>query len=61
MHRFGECGNGHQEIEIPNAEQLHRLLTSLLIRKPTLLKGTEIRFLRKEIGLSGRVSRSGSG
>ena len=50
-----ECGNGHEEIEIPNAEQLHQLLTSLLIRKPALLRGTEIRFLRKELGLSGRA------
>ena len=50
-----ECGNGHQEIEIPNAEQLHRLLTNLLIRKPAVLRGTEIRFLRKELGLSGRA------
>ena len=50
-----ECGSGHQEIELPNAEQLHRLLTNLLIRKPALLRGTEVRFLRKELGLSGRV------
>ena len=50
-----ECGDGHQEIEIPNAEQLHQLLTSLLIRKPTPLRGTEIRFLRKELRLSGRA------
>lgn len=50
-----ECGHGHQEIEIPNAEQLHQLLTSLFIRKPTPLRGTEIRFLRKELGLSGRA------
>ena len=49
-----ECGEGHREIQIPNAEQLHGLLTNLLIRKPTALKGTEIRFLRKELGLSGR-------
>ena len=50
-----ECGNGHQEIELPNAEQLHRLLASLLIRKSTPLRGREIRFLRKELGLSGRA------
>ena len=49
-----ECGEGHREIQIPNAEQLHGLLTNLLIRKPTALKGTEIRFLRKELRLSGR-------
>ena len=50
-----ECGEGHQEVEIPSAEQLHRLLTNLLIRQPTALKGTEIRFLRKELGLTGRA------
>lgn len=50
-----ECGGGHQEVEIPNAEQLHQLLTGLFIRKPTPLRGTEIRFLRKELGLSGRA------
>ena len=50
-----ECGSGHQEVEIPNAEQLHRLLTNLLIRKPTALRGTEIRFLRKELGLSAKA------
>lgn len=50
-----ECGNGHQEVEIPNAEQLHQLLTNLLIRKPMALRGNEIRFLRKEIGLSGKA------
>ena len=50
-----ECAEGHQEIQIPNAEQLHGLLTNLVIRKPTALKGTEIRFLRKELGLSGRA------
>ena len=50
-----ECGRGHQEIELPNAEQLHRLLASLVIRKPALLRGPEIRFLRKELGLSGRA------
>ena len=50
-----ECESGHQEVEIPNAEQLHRLLTNLLIRKPTALRGTEVRFLRKELGLSGKA------
>lgn len=49
------CDEGHREVQIPSAEQLHRLLTNLLIRKPTALKGTEIRFLRKELGLTGRA------
>ena len=50
-----KCGNGHQEFQIQNAEQLHRQLTNLLIRQQTALRGTEIRFLRKELGLSGKA------
>ena len=50
-----KCGNGHQEVEIPNAEQLHRLLVNLLIRKRSVLTGSEIRFLRKELVMSGKV------
>ena len=50
-----ECGNGHQEVEIRKAEQLHGLLVNALISKPTALLGPEIRFLRKELGMSGRM------
>ena len=50
-----ECGNGHQEVKIPKAEQLHGLLVNALIRKPAALAGPEIRFLRKELGMSGRA------
>ena len=50
-----KCSNGHQEVEIPNAEQLHRLLVNLLIRKQSVLTGSEIRFLRKELVMSGKV------
>ena len=53
-----ECGNGHQEVEIPKAEQLHGLLVNALIRKPASLVGPEIRFLRKELGVSGRAFAS---
>lgn len=49
------CRNGHQEVEIPEAEQLHGLLVNELIRKPAALSGPEIRFLRKELGMSGRA------
>ena len=49
------CRNGHQEVEIPEAEQLHGLLVNELIRKPAALTGPEIRFLRKELGMSGRA------
>ena len=50
-----KCSNGHQEVEIPNAEQLHRLLVNLLIRKRSVLTGSEIRFLRKELMMSGKL------
>jgi transcriptional regulator with XRE-family HTH domain len=50
-----ECGNGHQEVEIPKAEQLHGLLVNALISKSAALAGPEIRFLRKELGMSGRA------
>ncbi len=50
-----ECGNGHQEVEIPKAKQLHGLLVNALISKPAALTGPEIRFLRKELGMSGRA------
>ena len=49
-----ECRNGHHEVEIPKAEQLHGLLVNALIGKPTALVGPEIRFLRRELGMSGR-------
>ena len=49
------CRNGHQEVQIPKAEQLHGLLVRELIRKPAALTGSEIRFLRKELGMSGRT------
>ena len=50
-----ECGNGHQEVEIPKAEQLHGLLVNALVSKSAALTGPEIRFLRKELGMSGRA------
>ena len=49
------CSNGHQELQIPAVEQLHALLTSLVIRKPAKLTGPEIRFLRKELGMSAKT------
>ena len=50
-----KCRNGHQEVEIPKADQLHGLLVNVLIRKPAALAGPEIRFLRKELGMTGRA------
>ena len=48
------CENGHEEFQIPAVEQLHRLLINMIIRKPAAVAGTEIRFLRKELGLSAK-------
>ena len=51
IHRCAECGE--HEIEIPRIAQLNRVLTNALVRKPSRLTGTEIRFLRKSLGWSG--------
>lgn len=48
------CRNGHEEFQIPAVEQLHALLTTMVLRKPAPLTGKEIRFLRKELGFSAK-------
>ena len=45
-----ECKCGNVVAEIPAIELLHRMLADRLFRKPALLTGNEIRFLRKEMG-----------
>jgi putative zinc finger/helix-turn-helix YgiT family protein len=68
-HRYKECGLPHvtligikigrcsqcsnYEITIPHIEELHRLIAKALIEKPNRLSGSEVRFLRKSLGLSG--------
>ena len=37
--------------EIPAIERIHQKIAEYLFRKPALLSGEEIRFLRKEMGL----------
>lgn len=49
------CENGHQEVEIPAMTQLHELLAQMIIRKPALLCGAEIKFLRRRIELNGKA------
>jgi putative zinc finger/helix-turn-helix YgiT family protein len=44
---------GEREVVVPNIEGLHRLLATILVRKPRRLAGREIRFLRKYLGWSG--------
>ena len=51
VHRCATCGDF--EVEIPLVLQLNRALADALIRKPTRLTATEIRFLRKALGWSG--------
>jgi DNA-binding transcriptional regulator YiaG len=48
------CDNRHEEYQIPAVEQLHELLTNMILRKPAPLTGKEVRFLRKELGLSAK-------
>ncbi len=46
---------GPQELQVPAVEQLHALLVNMVIRKPAKLTGSEIRLLRKELGMSARA------
>lgn len=47
-----QCPNDHRELQVPAADQLHALLTDMVLRKPAKLTGQEIRFLRKELGMT---------
>ena len=49
------CPNSHEELQIPAADQLHAALASMVMQKPSLLVGAEIRFLRKELSMNARV------
>lgn len=46
-----KCTCGEIMVEVPNTEELHTLIAGELLRKPDLLKGKEIRFLRKQMKL----------
>ena len=46
-----ECPCGNEIAEIPAIERLHQKIAEILFRKPALLTGEEIRFLRKEMEL----------
>jgi len=43
-----------ESVVIPRIAVLHRLITQSLLKKPFLLSGSEIRFLRKEAGIAGK-------
>jgi transcriptional regulator with XRE-family HTH domain len=49
-----ECSCGVRVPEIPSISELHCLIALDLLRKPSLLVGEEVRFLRKMAGLSQR-------
>jgi putative zinc finger/helix-turn-helix YgiT family protein len=51
-----ECGTcGVSYVDIPEPVQLHIVLAIAISNKPIRLTGPEIRFLRKEVGMSGKA------
>lgn len=50
VRRCGLCGD--MSVVIPRMEELHRLIANIVVRKPAPLAASEIKFLRKYIGLS---------
>lgn len=46
---------GYFEVAIPKPDALHRTIAAAVIRKPALLAGPEIAFLRSELGMTGRA------
>jgi putative zinc finger/helix-turn-helix YgiT family protein len=48
------CENNHEEVEIPAVSQLHELLAHLIIRKPAILSGGEIKFLRRRVDIQAK-------
>jgi putative zinc finger/helix-turn-helix YgiT family protein len=41
-------------VDIPQVTELHMIMSLALASKPTKLTGSEIRFMRKEVGMTGR-------
>lgn len=52
VHRCKACGDF--EVEIPQIEELNRTLASFIIHQSERLSGSQIRFLRKSLGWSGK-------
>jgi len=46
------CACGHKFVEIPSLGELHNAIGYHLLKKKSLLKGDEFRFLRKWVGLT---------
>lgn len=51
VRRCKECGD--VEAVIPKIQELHRVIAQTIARRQSRLRGREIRFLRKYLGLSG--------
>ena len=48
------CDCGERIISIPSTPELHTLIAQFLLKKKALLNGKEIRFLRKNMGLTAK-------
>jgi putative zinc finger/helix-turn-helix YgiT family protein len=51
VRRCAKCGD--HEVVIPRIEELHRVLAGAVVRRPSRLATSELRFLRKYLGYSG--------
>ena len=56
VRRCKECGES--EAVIPKVEELHRVIAQIIARRQSKLRGCEVRFLRKYLGLSGADAAS---
>jgi len=52
QYRCEKCGES--SVEIPGINRLHLLIGKNIVRKKELLTGSEVRFLRKEIGMKSK-------
>ncbi len=50
-----ECTCGEKTVAIPSVMELHRLISIALVNKNSPLTGKEIKFLRKNMGISGKI------
>jgi putative zinc finger/helix-turn-helix YgiT family protein len=46
-----KCTCGETMVEVPNVEELHKAIAAKILQKPSLLRGKEIRFIRKQMKL----------
>lgn len=49
-----KCSCGEKMPEIKNIDGLHKVIANALVKKKTPLSGKEVRFLRKQMGLSAK-------